>query len=44
MANLTDILEAIAAWFRSLGLSYWLVHWEYPAMMGIVNLDEPQFL
>lgn len=34
--NLTEILEPIAAWFRSLGLPHWVEHWGHPAMMGIV--------
>ncbi len=36
MLNLTEILEPIAAWFRSLGLPEPIVHWGHPAMMGIV--------
>ncbi|TFI52093.1 DUF4079 domain-containing protein [Mastigocladus laminosus UU774] len=36
MVNLTEILESIAAWFRSLGVPEPIVHWGHPAMMGIV--------
>ncbi|KOP26500.1 hypothetical protein AMR41_10360 [Hapalosiphon sp. MRB220] len=36
MLNLTEILEPIAAWFRSLGVPEPIVHWGHPAMMGIV--------
>ncbi|EHC11714.1 DUF4079 domain-containing protein [Fischerella thermalis] len=36
MVNLTEILEPIAAWFRSLGVPEPIVHWGHPAMMGIV--------
>lgn len=34
--NLTQLLEPIAAWFRSFGVPESIVHWEHPAMMGIV--------
>ncbi|PMB51108.1 hypothetical protein CEN40_00090 [Fischerella thermalis CCMEE 5205] len=36
MINFTEILEPIAAWFRSLGVPEPIVHWGHPAMMGIV--------
>ncbi|MFQ4142537.1 DUF4079 domain-containing protein [Chlorogloeopsis sp. ULAP02] len=36
MVNLTEILEPIAAWFRSLGIPEPIVHWGHPLMMGIV--------
>ncbi|MEA5598589.1 DUF4079 domain-containing protein [Rivularia sp. UHCC 0363] len=36
MPNLTEILEPIAAWFRSLGVPEPIVHWGHPAMMAIV--------
>ncbi|MBD2693283.1 DUF4079 domain-containing protein [Anabaena catenula] len=34
--KLTELLEPIAAWFRSLGVPEPIVHWGHPAMMGIV--------
>lgn len=34
--NLTQLLEPIAAWFRSFGVPESIVHWGHPAMMGIV--------
>jgi Protein of unknown function (DUF4079) len=34
--SLTQILEPIAAWFRTLGVPEPIVHWGHPAMMGIV--------
>lgn len=36
MINFTEILELIAAWFRSLGVPEPIVHWGHPAMMSIV--------
>ncbi|MBF2004180.1 MAG: DUF4079 domain-containing protein [Chlorogloeopsis fritschii C42_A2020_084] len=36
MVNLSEILEPIAAWFRSLGIPEPIVHWGHPLMMGIV--------
>ncbi len=36
MNNLTEILEPIAAWFRSLGTPEPIVHWGHPVMMAIV--------
>lgn len=36
MVNLTQVLEPIAAWFRSLGIPHPIVHWGHPVMMGIV--------
>lgn len=35
-AKLAEILEPIAAWFRSLNVPEPIVHWGHPAMMGIV--------
>lgn len=35
-AKLAEILEPIAAWFRSLNVPKPIVHWGHPAMMGIV--------
>lgn len=34
--NLSQQLEPIAAWFRSLGTPEPIVHWGHPLMMGIV--------
>lgn len=34
--NLSELLEPIAAWFRSLGIPEPITHWGHPAMMGIV--------
>jgi hypothetical protein len=34
--RLSQLLEPIAAWFRSLGVPEVIVHWGHPAMMGIV--------
>ncbi|UBF26238.1 DUF4079 domain-containing protein [Kovacikia minuta CCNUW1] len=36
MTNLSELLELIAAWFRSLNLPEPIVHWGHPLMMGIV--------
>jgi len=36
MFNLTEVLAAIALWFRSLGIPEPIVHWGHPAMMAIV--------
>ncbi|GAX39363.1 hypothetical protein NIES4075_03160 [Tolypothrix sp. NIES-4075] len=36
MVNLTEILEPIAAEFRSLGIPEPIVHWGHPLMMAIV--------
>jgi hypothetical protein len=36
MTNLSELLEPIAAWFRSLNLPEPIVHWGHPVMMGIV--------
>ncbi|WP_017318107.1 DUF4079 domain-containing protein [Mastigocladopsis repens] len=36
MTNLSEVLEPIAAWFRSLGVPYPIVHWGHPVMMAIV--------
>ncbi|PLZ92204.1 hypothetical protein CEN45_22340 [Fischerella thermalis CCMEE 5198] len=44
MVNLTEILEPIAAWFRSLGVPEPIVHWGHPAMMGIVIFVMGSFL
>ncbi len=35
-SNLSELLEPIAAWFRTLGTPEPLVHWGHPAMMAIV--------
>ncbi len=37
-ASLSDVLEPLAAWFRSLNVPEPIVHWGHPAMMGIVVL------
>ncbi len=34
--NWSEVLEPIAAWFRSLGVPEPIVHWGHPLMMGIV--------
>ncbi len=36
--GLSEALEPIAAWFRSLGTPEPIVHWGHPVMMGIVVL------
>jgi fucose 4-O-acetylase-like acetyltransferase len=36
--ELSDLLEPIAAWFRSFGIPEPIVHWGHPVMMGIVVL------
>lgn len=36
MVNWSEVLEPIAAWFRSLGVPEPIVHWGHPAMMAIV--------
>jgi hypothetical protein len=36
MMNLNELLEPIAAWFRSLGIPEPIVHWGHPLMMAIV--------
>jgi hypothetical protein len=36
MQSLSEFLEPIAAWFRSLGTPEPIVHWGHPVMMGIV--------
>jgi len=36
MINVSEVLEPIAGWFRSLGVPEAVVHWGHPAMMGIV--------
>lgn len=36
MSNLSELLEPIAAWFRSLGIPSPIVHWGHPLMMAIV--------
>ncbi|HEY9749967.1 MAG TPA: DUF4079 domain-containing protein [Allocoleopsis sp.] len=38
MSGLSEFLEPIAAWFRSLGIPEPVVHWGHPVMMGIVVL------
>ncbi|MBD2778168.1 DUF4079 domain-containing protein [Iningainema tapete] len=36
MVNISEVLEPIAAWFRSLGVPEPVVHWGHPLMMAIV--------
>jgi hypothetical protein len=36
MLNWSELLEPIAAWFRSLGIPELVVRWGHPVMMGIV--------
>ncbi|MDZ8054536.1 MAG: DUF4079 domain-containing protein [Aulosira sp. ZfuVER01] len=36
MLNWSELLEPIAAWFRSLGLPEPITHWGHPLMMAIV--------
>jgi hypothetical protein len=36
MKNLNELLEPLAAWFRSLNMPEPIVHWGHPVMMGIV--------
>jgi Protein of unknown function (DUF4079) len=36
MINISEALEPIAAWFRSLGVPEPVTHWGHPVMMGIV--------
>lgn len=36
MVNWSEVLEPIAAWFRSLGVPEVIVHWGHPLMMAIV--------
>jgi fucose 4-O-acetylase-like acetyltransferase len=36
MVNLSELLEPIAAWFRTLGIPELIVHWGHPLMMAIV--------
>ena len=36
MTNLSELLEPIAAWFRSLGIPEPIVDWGHPVMMAIV--------
>lgn len=36
MNNFREMLDAIAAWFRSLRIPEPIVHWEHPLMMAIV--------
>jgi fucose 4-O-acetylase-like acetyltransferase len=36
MSNIRELLEPIAAWFRTLGIPEPIVHWGHPAMMAIV--------
>ena len=42
--SLSEFLEPIAAWFRSLGTPEPIVHWGHPAMMGIVVLVMGSFV
>lgn len=36
MVDISEVLEAIASWFRSLGVPEPVVHWGHPLMMAIV--------
>jgi magnesium-transporting ATPase (P-type) len=36
MVNVSELLEPLAAWFRSLGIPEPIVHWGHPLMMAIV--------
>ncbi|SRR5579883_427855 len=36
MTRLSEMLEPIAGWFRSLGIPEPVTHWGHPVMMGIV--------
>jgi len=36
MVNLSEVLEPIAAWFRSMGIPEPIVNWGHPLMMAIV--------
>ena len=36
--KLAELLEPLAAWFRTLGVPEPIVHWGHPVMMGIVVL------
>jgi hypothetical protein len=36
MVNVMEILEAIASWFRGMGIPQPIVHWGHPVMMGTV--------
>ncbi|AFY41295.1 DUF4079 domain-containing protein [Nostoc sp. PCC 7107] len=36
MINVSEALEPLAAWFRSLGIPQPIVEWGHPGMMGIV--------
>ncbi|MBD2462775.1 DUF4079 domain-containing protein [Oscillatoria sp. FACHB-1407] len=42
--RLSELLEPIAAWFRTLGVPEPIVHWGHPAMMGIVVLVMGSFV
>jgi hypothetical protein len=44
MNNLSETLEPVAAWFRSLGTPEPIVHWGHPVMMGIVVLAMGSFV
>jgi fucose 4-O-acetylase-like acetyltransferase len=44
MVNFTEILEPIAAWFRSLGVPEPIVHWGHAVMMGIVIIVMGSFV
>jgi fucose 4-O-acetylase-like acetyltransferase len=35
MVDVSEVLEPIAAWFRSLGVPHVIVHWGHPLMMAI---------
>lgn len=36
--QLSQVIEPLAAWFRSLGIPEPIIHWGHPVMMGIVIL------
>ncbi|MDX2212899.1 MAG: DUF4079 domain-containing protein [Oculatellaceae cyanobacterium bins.114] len=42
--RLSQLLEPIAAWFRTLGVPEPIVHWGHPAMMAIVVLVMGSFV
>lgn len=42
--SLTQFLEPLAAWFRSLGVPEPIVHWGHPVMMGIVVIVMGSFV
>lgn len=42
--RLSELLEPIAAWFRSMNMPEPIVHWGHPVMMGIVVLVMGSFV